>query len=472
MPDMPQFVTTDDIKIDNTKMISINLSSGIMPIHKNTNTISEPGEIIIGGYTKTLLNGGYIQLPYICPGGITKTNATYIENSIVKKYQTKNLYIFNKSHVIRDITYDAELVIELEPSTNTGDKLYLCFLLKCYRDAKKPANDIDNIIKKSDNADKKYNGDSCNLQKLITENQKKIVYKRGINTIVIFTNTINIKEADFSKYSTIPSDLFALTPADVDDYKIISLNIQEGLTRQILPRKNVSQSTTDISGKTAIMTCTPINTGEESENDNAVIQINTDTNVTTTSLAIQVGIFTTMFISLVAIFIVPPVYFWFMRNVNIDNDERIIYNIIFSILLVILGMVLYFNGKKNDPTVQPLAGFIVLLFLSLSIAGIRMNYKSLEDIELCLSNFNFNAGLLRISNKWKLNRFYIMIFMLCLFVGLFFINFFGVKKKKFPRLKNKSTKYLNNLSKLIWGFGLFYGFIMGSILVFFNTRIE
>jgi hypothetical protein len=232
-----QFTLKDETKNDSTKMISINLCSGIMPIHKNTNTIQELGENIIGGYTKTPLNGGYIQIPYICPGGILKPNATYIENSIVKKYQTKNLYIFNKSHIIQDVTYDAELVIELLPSTNTGDKLYLCFPLKCYRDAKKPANDIDNIIKKSDKTNKYYNGDSCNIQPLIDTNQKKIVYKSGIDIVVIFAKTIGIKETDFSKYITIPADLFALNPSVTGDYKIIPLNTQEGFQEGISKKK-------------------------------------------------------------------------------------------------------------------------------------------------------------------------------------------------------------------------------------------
>jgi hypothetical protein len=190
------------------------------------------------------------------------------------------------------------------------------------------------------------------------------------------------------------------------------------------------------------------------------------------TLALQIGIFTTIVISVVSIFMVPTIYFWFMKNVNLNNSERIVYNIVFVVLITILGIVLYFNGKKNDPKAQPLAGFIVILFLLLSGAGIRMDYTSINAIGLSLDTFSLSNGLTRIAKKWYLNKFSIFVFMILLFVFLCLINFIGVKKKKLPNLKNKSASYLKNLSKLIWVFGMIYGFIFASILLFFNTQIE
>jgi hypothetical protein len=106
MSDSSQFITTDDSKIDTTKMISINLCTGILPIHKNITIPQEPDDKIIGGYAKTFVNDGYIQIPYICPGGAISPNAKYADNPNVKNYKTENLYIFNKSHMIDKIKYD------------------------------------------------------------------------------------------------------------------------------------------------------------------------------------------------------------------------------------------------------------------------------------------------------------------------------------------------------------------------------
>jgi hypothetical protein len=116
------------------------------------------------------------------------------------------------------------MVVELVPTTNPGDKLYLCFLLKCYRDDNVPLNYIDILIKNSFN-ETRYKHNDFNLQSLVAKNQKKIFYKNNVDSVIVFTKEINIKEYDFSKYITIPSDLFALYPNE-DEYKII--NAQEG----------------------------------------------------------------------------------------------------------------------------------------------------------------------------------------------------------------------------------------------------
>ena len=474
MSDSPQFIITDDTKNDNTKMISINLCPGVMPLHKNTNEYLEDGEIIIGGYTKTPLNGGYIQIPYICPGGTTKPNATYVDNLSVKSYKTTNLYIFKQSHLIADISYDAELVIELIPTTNTGDKLYLCFLLNCYRDKKTPANDIDNVITKSNNTVKNYKGDSCNIQPLIDKNQKKIVYKNGINTIVVFTKKINIKEHDFSNYSTIPADLFTLLPSTTDDYKVIiptneggQEGFHEGFQEGVQKRLNAGN--TNVRGKKAIMTCTPINTNDPSEIDNSLIYTNTEKGVTMASHVIFVGIFIVIFIAVVAIFMFPSIYFMMMNNSFIDNNERIIYTGVFLILSFILAFVLFLNGKKHDPQKQPLAGFIIISFVVLSVCGVRMNVDSLNKIGFNLSAFVLDTALSRIIAKWTASYKYISVTFFGLLCILGFVVHFSVKKRKFKTLKKKSSSYVKNLSDLILGFGITYGFVVITMIAFMTT---
>jgi hypothetical protein len=449
MSDTQQFITTDDTKVDNTKMITVNLCPGIMPVYKND---------ISTGYAKTVLQGGYIKIPYMCPGGTVNPNATYVDNLSIKNYKTTNLYIFNKSHIINDISYDAELVIELTPTTNPGDILYLCFLLKCYRDSKKPRNDIDNLINKSDDRTKNYTSTTCNIQPFIDKNQKKIVYKNGINTIIIFTKPIDIKEHDFSTYSAIPVDLFPLFPSD--DY-IIILPVKEGFQEGF--KEGAAR------GKTAITVCTPINTGTKPENDNSILYTNTDAGETVESNSIFIGIFVTMVICVVSIFVFPPIYFWIMMTPNMDANERIIYNAAFVILLCILAFALMLNGKKHKVKKQILAGAIIMLFVILSICGVQVHTESFKKLDISLSSFIFDTGISRIIQKWTILWKYISVFTLLLFMVLMLIVHFVVKKRKSKELKNKPKSYIDNLSRLILGFGVSYGFVFIALFAFMYT---
>lgn len=460
MSDSTPFILTDDTKNDTTKMISVKLSVSVLPIYKNNFTEEIDG--ITGGYTKTPLKGGYIQIPYKCPGDIIDPPVKYADNATnIKNYITSNLYIFKKSHLISDITYDAELVVELTPITNTGDILYLCFLLKSYRDAKKPENNIDNIIKKSDNIVRKYKGDTCNIQPLIEKNQKKIVYKDGNNTVIIFPNTIGIKEYDFSKYNTVPNDLFKLTPSVPGDYNIIPPTAtQEGF-----------QEGVDTNGKTAVMTCTPINTNTKLENDNSIIQINTENVSSMTSYVLTAGILICLSTSIIGVFISPKVFGLLILNPNLSNNERMLYMIIFCVLLVILSIVLIVNGRKYNPKNQPLVGLMFILFLIFSACGFTLNENLSGKISAAASAFSLSAGIYDIISKYKKNSMYIIPGFCIYILVLCVIYLFGIKKK-FAKTKNINKKDIDNVKKMVLGFGITYGFVVFVFLNSLNTEPE
>jgi hypothetical protein len=129
-------------------------------------------------------------------------------------------------------------VVELVPTTNISEKLYLCFLLKNQRFVNTEPNDIDNLINISIKPPQHYSPINFHLNPLIDKIQKKIFYKSGIDSVIIFIKPIAISEVDFTGYSTIPSSLFALYP--VKNYNIIEMpkkegfygNILEGFTRE------------------------------------------------------------------------------------------------------------------------------------------------------------------------------------------------------------------------------------------------
>jgi len=461
MSGLPQFTFMDDTKNDSTKMISVNLSATVIPSYKNNFT--EGGYGIIGGYTKTLNKGGYIQIPYKSPGDIINPPVKYADDSTnIKNYITSNLYIFNKSHIITHITYDAELVIELTPITNTGDTLYLCFLLKCYRDRRKPENNIDNIIKKSDDTVKKYAGDICNIQPFIDKNQKKIVYKDGNNTIIIFPNTIGIKEYNFSQYSTVPENLFKLAPANSGDYKIIVPgNNQEGFQEGFQE------------GLDKIMTCVPINTNTTPENDNSIIQINTENVSSMTSHVLTAGILICLITSIVGVFISPKVFGLLLLNTNLSPSEQILYMIIFCVILLILSSVLIVNGRKYNPKNQPLVGLMFILLLLFSACGFSLDKNLLGKITSALGTFSLSTGFSDIISKFKTNSSFIVAGFVMYIVTLILIYFVGIKRSYDKRkIKSMRKKDIDNVRKMLFGFGITYGCVICIFINSLTMRLE
>jgi hypothetical protein len=466
---LQEFSVTDNTKLDNTKMVSTNLYPGItiMPLNPDNSNTIESGAAIIGQptsitndtsislvsgiYAKNLQNGGYIQIPYVCPGGTLKPNATFVDNLTTKNYKTANLYIFKATHAMQNMSYDAEMVIEMNPITNGGEKLYLCFLLTCQRNKKLKPNEIDNIIIRSMKINT-YKRNYFDLQPLIDNNQQKILYNSNADRVVIFTKPINIKEYDFSNYNQIPSNLFILFPTN--DYVVLNpTSVQEGFGDK----------------KTAVMTCTPINTGEPAENDNSVIITNTDGGANLLSHSIMAGIMTTVIFIIICLFVQPTLYFFMMSSTNVDTNEKILFNIVLIVLLAILGLVLVLNGAKNDKSEQ-LAGVIICIYLILSIVGILFHNKDYEGLGLNLSSFSILTAWDRIIAKIMQQNTALGIIISIIVLFIIFITVGElIRKGKVKSLKNKKINP-SNLSKLIMGIGITYGFIMVCTIAVFQTK--
>jgi hypothetical protein len=345
--------------------------------------------------------------------------------------------------------------------------LYLCFLLKWYRDDNKtPENDIDRIIVNSINPSKRYKRVQFNLQPLIDSNQTKILYKSD-STFIIFTKKINIKEIngftfDDPNYYPTTKTINEVVGGSLysSDYKIIKSNTTEGF-------KEGAASTTD---ETKIMTCTPINTGEPTESDNSMVYTNTDSGTKSTSRAILLGIVVTIVIIFIGIFGVPPVYFSLMNSNNLTPGERKIYNIVFIMSLTVLGLYIGFNGLKNDPVNQPLAAGIILIFVVLSVLGIRLYNEKLEAIGCGnLPSESMSIGFNAIMKKWNQIYKYVLGCWVLLIVFFIIIVYAFVKKRKFDTLLGKSDAYIKNLSKILLRVGIIYGFIFISLIGLFAT---
>jgi hypothetical protein len=462
------FILNNNSKVDDSIVVSTDLYSAILPMfNANYSGDAETGEIIITGFTKTVDKGGYIKLPYVSPAGVAQPNATIINGTSAKYYTTSNMYIFKASHIIQDKSYDAEMVVELVPTTNPGDKLYLCFLLKCYRDSIKPLNHIDNVIIKStvlpsSTVPTVYKHNDFNLQTYIDKNQKKIIYKNNVDTVVIFTNEINIKEYDFSKYNTIPMDLFALYPND--DYKIINPpKVSEGL-------ENIKEG---MAGRTAIMTCTPINTGSTPENDQELVITNRGQG--TMNQSILTAIVVTFIVIFTCIFAVPRIFVLLLMPTSMNANERMLYTMIFTTMLTILSLVLILDGSKTRNPDSIVAGFVIGLFVFLSAIGISLNKNGLMSIGFNLNNFALGDAMDQMLKKIMKNSMYIVIsYILFVVIPITVIAAVGIKdsKKRLKPLRNKSEPFIKKLHDLVIGIGLSYGAIFIIFVSCMITKLD
>lgn len=368
-PDTPieqTFIINDDKLNDDRQTIITDLYTSVIYLHR---------------FSKTQMNGGHIKIPYFMPSGILRPNVTYMENVDIKKYKCKNLYIFKATHKINmDASFDAELVIELIPVVNTSEKLYLCFLLSNTRYMDIIPNGIDKLLNTSIKPPIHYSTMNLELQKLIEPKQKKIIYKSGIDTVVIFTTPIQINEVDFSGYDPITDRHFAIYPVN-NDYKII-LPPKEGFTSSI--QEGLSMDDTGAIDAEIInlfnnnmITCSPVD-----DNDQSTVKKNTATYLVDgkkDTQTAQTALGSAFIIMLVAIgtsyFGAPLFYKYAISNFITAETELTLFTIIITVMMFVLGIILLIGGNQYDSN-EMWVGVFIIIFIALSSMSVALSLYS------------------------------------------------------------------------------------------------
>jgi len=365
-----KFKINDEALNDDKQSITIDLYTAVIYLNR---------------FAKTQMNGGYLKISYSMPSGTMRPNVTYMENVDIKKYKCKNMYIFKATHnIIMDGQFDAELVIELVPVVHTSEKLYLCFLLTNTRYNDNKMNDIDNLIKTSIKPPIHYDTMNFNLHKLVDTNQTKIIYKSGIDTVVIFTSPISIKEVDFSEYSTISEGIFAPYPVN-GEYRLIVPSKREGFAiREGLngnpPVYNLDGNPPEIDKaiinlfNSNLISCSPVD-----DNDQTTVKKNTavylaDGKQTKKNAQDALGV--AFIIVCVAIgtsfFGSPFLYKWTISN-YIDNEFELTFASLFiGSWIFLLGFILLIGGSTASDSDEMWVGAFILIFLTLSSMSISL----------------------------------------------------------------------------------------------------
>jgi hypothetical protein len=374
------FIINDDNNIDDTQKINTDFYTAIVYLNQ---------------FKKTQMNGGYIHIPYFMPSGTLRPNVKYTVGVNTKRYKCINLYIFKKSHnITMDSEFDGELVIELIPTTNSADKLFMVYLLKNTRKPAEDYSDLDKLIQTSIKPPTHYDVMNFKLKNILEETYKRIVYKSGIDTVIINTNPIKIYEMDLTGYSTIPETLFSLYPV-AGTYKIIKPTEKEGFTDTIVEGDDIAGDSIQIEGAAnqtteSTMTCVPIDVGEEGGEETATIMVNGTFNEIVGKTAIASFVMLTISSLILAYFGSP----WLFENFiykKVSSGVGLTGATIFLLMVIgSLGLGLAIDGGLNPSPKydQFWVGAGIILFTATSFMTVALDRSNKASIGGRL-NINF-----------------------------------------------------------------------------------
>lgn len=309
-------------------------------------------------YEKTIQNGGYIKLPY--PSHSNRPNL--VSSVFPDHYVTTHLYILKKSHSIRGVSYDGELVIEHISTTNNNKRLYAYIPLKTSKQI--PANKIDDLIAAT------YDSVVVEFDDFFMMEQIKeaILYDTQQTKTLIFTQPILVKTA-FDSINSIE-----LCPSYSSQYSVLSVKPLLGINIS-----NVAEGFKEGIDKDVVAAayCQPIDETDPNigENADVIIPLNSKLSVndaTNNSLRTIMNFFAFFVLILAAVTVVPIMYNMFIVELVLDNKELLLpqeklnrlcsIDIYISIILFGLAFSFIHYGIANNLPVFTSIGFYFLIF--------------------------------------------------------------------------------------------------------------
>ena len=464
------FIINDDTFTDDKKVIKTDLYTAIIYLNR---------------FNKTELNGGYVKISYFMPSGTMRPNATYTENVDTKKYKCKNLYIFKASHKITmDSSFDGELVIEMVPTVNTSDKLFLCLPLINTRYSTQPQNDIDKLLNISVKPPTSYTTMDFTLQNLIEPKQKKIIYKSGIDTVVVFTTPIPIQEIDFTKYNNIPDDLFAIYPVN-DNYKIIPATVVEGFSEGVEGvADNSTQVSADVNNLFAknLISCTLVDDNDNAVNENVATYLVDGANKSQNSANALIYAFIIMITTIIISYFGSPLLFHYSVAKHITDSNKLTHaTVVLSFMLFLLGIILLISGNTYDVS-EMWVGVFIIIFLGLSALSIALQ-RNINPYVVPQTNMETDMKKYINNIHTSIYAFFdflyssyddIFVTFFALFIALFIILIISAEVSATStsalEKEKKTPGYISHLRGMVYGIGFVYGtFCILWILALFKS---
>jgi hypothetical protein len=461
--------------IDNTEKID----------YTNNIILNYPETPIIYDFEKTLTNGGYIKLNYIKSNSTVEYSVSHSSLRPTKGYKSTKLHIYKKTHDIKDVEYDGELVIENESITNGVNKVYVCIPLKTGSPVltNTLSNPIDGIIDNS----RKQNIKTVNINlNTFIKHQPYIFYKNGSDIIVVCTLPIIVKNSfiDFTK-----SDLF---PRYSDDYTIINKKrpVEGSASRGMegsASRGMEGSASRGMEGFTEglVTECTPITSTGKEYNDSISTYVMDgkyrQQTLASNSFFMIINMFIIVFITF---FISPFIYKNMLIYYAGNGSELLSSTVIFIGLVLILIAILVGNSFMFNNNMEGIVAMATAFILVFSMGGV-IN-KTRDDKEYMKNKLNHDVNisgaditnvltklLLYMGFIWTFftnNLYWILGFLLvficvCLLPPALVV-YFG----KDAKTKKLNQKQRANISGLILGVGSFYGMFLIMYLIFISDK--
>ena len=390
------------------------------------------GPTPVGIQEKKLETHGYLkyEFSHSISSGFSHPNVVFGEN----KYVCEKLYIFNHFYNIQNINYDGMLVIENKPITQgllSSSNLFTVFLLKTESNLFL-SNDLDKLF------DGNKSSVNLDMNPLIAKNQSCIAFKN----VILFTSPISVA-SKFNDFVTPKNVSMGLLNSFSPDYTIVKSS-KMSKTTTIENFKNsladteftddVECNASDSQGADiSQIALVPV----DSDYLNGVYQI--------TMMRTLFDVFIFIFILIFCIFVSPPVYKYlvldyvrkFTTNPTQQAQVLSFLDVLFSILLIMLGVILAIDGTNTANGTEMVIGIYFTIVVFFSICAIRYNKPGwgltnpIFQLPTFSLLFQFIVDLFR---DRKFGKIFLSILVFLLFVLLM------AWLIQFSILKNNSTK--------------------------------
>jgi hypothetical protein len=411
---------------------------------------------------KTLENNGYIKFQYSTSKSISFSHPNLIYKG--NEYITKNLYIFNRYYNIKNIDYNGLLIIENEPINNSvSSNIFTVFLLKTVpnlmwnsQNADKGdfaslwQNDIDKLLTKDTMDEKKQEKNFLQLNKYITNNQKTVVFEN----VILFTSPINIR-SNFNHFVTPQHVSMGILNPFTENYTVVyakrkntptpaSNNTIENFDdNDVYNKLETTQFENDV-------TCQPSeNVDNETVSKIAMVPVDSDYLngvYQITMMRTLFDIFIFIILLFFCIFASPSIYTAIIKQPLVGNffpsdsgtgsTSRInlqtiqgFLDILFSILLLVVGVFLTIDGVTTTNGLEMLMGIYFTLITVFSICVIHY-YKLTGGFDISNGTtyiFKF-LGLL-LEKKYPRFLFGIFAFFFMGWLTSWLLNYFIYKQR-------------------------------------------
>ena len=454
---MSKFLSNDETKKTDSKKVIFD--------YYNT-------KIYFNQYGQTPDNGGYVDITFSTPENIVNPNIIYISGGPTIKYKSSKLFVYKKTHLIDDLDFHGEIVIENIPITNNNnDKIYICIPLKTNASIK--STGIDKMIKMADRINRKKIKMNINLNDKINKKNPYFYYENGSNKIVVLNTAIEVNTS-FENFKT--CDLFP----NYDENYLILQNITDGFA-------NVVEGFQE--GNTSIQTCTPIDENDKDVSNGLIVNYlngNLTSQNKTIDLLFSLIIF--IIISLISLFVSPHLYKKIFYDILVDKNLH--KTLLFCLFYLLLAFSLLFGGIFYDYP-SAVTGLILLFFFAMSF--IFIYYRANTDTgylnDVMFDNLNkfwetvYDAGetiwpaFINIFTSSFLNSIVTLIGLMItsILFGIFAysneVNEGKMKNKKFAKMKGRTTSAYKNYVYIMLGiFGYGYSlFVVGPFYYALNT---